>query len=184
MDEISVLRKEIINKRKQLSLEARLSMSDTIYEKVCQLSEYKNSDNVLVYADVNGEVATDKIILNALLQGKNVYAPVCLDNHSMDFYQIFAIDEMYPGKYGIREPLQIDNLVFSKSKITANTICIVPGVLFDNCGNRVGYGAGYYDRYFDRMKIKNRIAICYDFQIVDTIKCSPHDITMTKVICN
>ena len=113
MDEISVLRKEIINKRKQLSLEARLSMSDSIYEKVCKLSEYKNSDNVLVYADVNGEVATDKIILNALLQGKNVYAPVCLDNHSMDFYQIFAIDEMYPGKYGIREPLQIDNLVFS-----------------------------------------------------------------------
>lgn len=180
----SVIRKEIINKRKLLPLDTRLHASDSILNKLYSLEEYKLADRILIYADSNGEVPTDKLILNSLLNGKHVYAPVCGEEYSMDFYEIFALEEMYPGSYGIREPLTIDNLRLKEADINDKTLIIVPGVAFDKHNNRMGYGKGYYDRFLSRMPIINRIALSYDFQIVDCLEVTVTDIPMTKIITN
>ncbi len=182
MTDHSPLRKEMIEKRKSLSVEERLLKSDAIMSKLIALPEYIAADTVLVYADYNGEVATDRIILKALLDGKKVYTPVCEKGFVLDFYRVFALDELTPGAYGIREPLKIEYLKLDKEHISHDTLCITPGVVFDREGHRLGYGKGFYDRFFANTDIKNRIGLCFDFQIVDEIVPNSTDIAMTKVI--
>jgi len=178
------LRKALIEKRKGLSLQYRLEAADIIFIKLIQMDEYICADKVLLYADANGEVATDKLILFSLLEGKRVFAPVCGEDFSMEFYEIFAIDELYPGSYGIREPLPIDSLRLTESVIDEKTIIIVPGIAFDSRNSRIGYGRGFYDRYLGRNRITNRIALAYDFQIVELLETNDTDIPMTKIITN
>lgn len=80
------------------------------------------------------------------------------------------------GAFHIEEPTgddieDIDNI----------ELIIVPGIAYDNRGNRVGRGKGYYDRLLSRTKA-TKIGIGYDFQLVDEIDSEPHDITMDIVI--
>ena len=72
-----------------------------------------------------------------------------------------------------------------------NTICenfdliIMPGVAFDRKGNRIGYGGGYYDKYFSQIKGEsNKIVLAYDFQIVNSIENEAHDIRVNCIITN
>lgn len=183
MDKVA-LRKELIKKRKELTTEYRIKSSDKILDKLFESEEYIKADIILVYADSNGEVATDRLILKSLLNGKRIFAPVCEDNFSMNFYEIFSLDEMYPSTYGIREPLPIENFKLSDAKITDNTLIVVPGVAFDKNNNRMGYGKGYYDRYLSRVDIKHRIGLAYKFQVVDKLEYSETDIPMTRIISN
>lgn len=180
----SELRQIIIKKRRQLSLEYRIEASDKILDELIGLDEYKQADRILIYADANGEVSTDKLILTSLLAGKKVYAPVCGSDYSMEFYQIFALEELYPASYGIREPLTIEELRLTEAVIDDNTLIIVPGVAFDCHSNRMGYGKGYYDRYLAKNTIRQRIALAYDFQIVDSLETKETDIPMTKILTN
>lgn len=80
------------------------------------------------------------------------------------------------GSFHIEEPTgddieDIDNI----------ELIIVPGIAYDNRGNRVGRGKGYYDRLLSRTKA-TKIGIGYDFQLVDEIDSEPHDITMDILI--
>lgn len=80
------------------------------------------------------------------------------------------------GSFHIEEPTgddieDIDNI----------ELIIVPGIAYDNRGNRVGRGKGYYDRLLSRTKA-TKIGIGDDFQLVDEIDSEPHDITMDIVI--
>ncbi len=175
-------RKEIIQNRRELSADERIRLSDIIADKVITLKEYKAADTVLIYADYNGEVATDKLINRALLDGKKVFAPVCEPDLTLEFYRVYAVDELEPGAYGIREPLRIDYLKLKDSDITDKTICITPGTLFDRQCNRMGYGKGYYDRFFAGHEIKNRIGIAYKMQITDGLEVNEYDVPMTVVV--
>ncbi len=178
----SYIRKTILNKRRQLSDYERLYASDLICNRVVSSEQFIQADSVLIYADYNYEVATDRIINYALLQSKKVFVPVCYEDSLMNFYRIFSIDELYPGRYGIREPIVFDNLIFSDSELNESTLCIVPGVAFTVSGERLGYGKGFYDRYFERFPIQNRIGICYKCQIVEKLPTDEHDVLMTSVI--
>lgn len=178
----NTLRQQMIQKRLLLSSEERLRRSDLIADRVCELEEYRNADKLLIYADHNGEVATDRLIRMALLAGKEIYMPVCETGLRLEFYRVFDIDELLPGAYGIREPLRIEYLRLSDEAVNDNTLCIVPGTVFDKAGNRLGYGKGYYDRYLGRTHIKHRIGAAYDFQITDKLSLKAHDIPMTAII--
>ena len=173
---------EILSKRKNLDPTLRLQYSDMIADRIITMPEYTNSDTVLIYADYNAEVATDKLICRALLDSKAVYMPVSNPDYTLDFYRVYAIDELVSGAYGIREPLRIEYLKFNKEIIPDKCICITPGSVFDiNC-NRMGYGKGFYDRFFAECNIPERIGIAFEFQIVPNIVTNEHDIPMTAVV--
>ncbi len=175
-------RADIIKKRKALDAITRIKESDMIADKLFTLDEFKKAKTLLVYADHNGEVATDKIICTALLDGKKVYAPVCLNDNTLQFYRVYALEEMESSTYGIREPLRIEYLKLSADDTDCDTLCITPGTVFDIECNRMGYGKGYYDRFFATNPIPYRIGLAYDFQIMEHIDSKDTDIPMSAVI--
>jgi len=60
---------------------------------------------------------------------------------------------------------------------------IVPGAVFDLKGVRIGYGVGYYDKFFNENKIKvPKIALAFEFQIAKEIELEAHDVNMDLII--
>ena len=81
------------------------------------------------------------------------------------------------GTYGILEPQTQRELVPDE-----NTLVIMPGAVFSREGDRIGYGGGYYDRFLEEFPMCMTIAVCYDFQIVDTLPAEDHDIRVQVII--
>jgi len=65
-------------------------------------------------------------------------------------------------------------------------LVIVPGVVFDKSGHRIGYGHGYYDRFLDNLEKINKnavkVGLAYDFQIADKVPIEKHDVPVDKIV--
>lgn len=82
-----------------------------------------------------------------------------------------------PGRYGLLEP--VDGVPVPPEAFDA---VLVPGLLFTQSGDRLGYGGGYYDRFLARVdKEVARIAIGYTWQLVEDLPVADHDIPMTHL---
>lgn len=172
------IRKEKLQIRKELSFAQVNELSEIICSKLYETDEMKFCRNLLVYADYNNEVATEKIILKALMQGISVYMPR-VKGDEMDFYRVFSPDELQSAAYGIREPYEIEHLKFEEEK---NSVCLLPLSAFDAKGNRIGYGKGYYDKYLNRVKVDSCIGLAYSFQECEGIPTEAFDIKLDKVV--
>ncbi len=160
------LRDEILGRRKILDKEEKKHKDKKIYKTLVNSSLYKKCDNIFTYISFGGEVDTKEIIEKAFLDGKNVYVPVTKADGFMKFVQIEDFSELEKTPFGTLEPFD-DNL---KEEIPRDDyLFIVPGVAFDRNGNRVGYGKGYYDRYFYNHEVFNKIGLAYDFQIKEDV---------------
>lgn len=132
-------------------------LDNLIYENIINMDIFKVCNSVLIYWSINDEVDTINIIKYCLNNNKSVYIPKC--NNGMDFYLINSFDDLKIGKYNILESKLNDNNY-------NNSICITPGICFDKSFYRLGYGKGYYDRFF---KSYNgiKIGLCYDDCLID-----------------
>ena len=108
---------------------------------------FKEAQTVFVYASYKSEADKFLIIQKALQSGKCVAAPK-VDGEEMFFYEIKSLEDLFPGYQGILEPKKEDK----EPVIPADSdIMLVPGAVFDLAGGRIGYGKGYYDRYWNRL---------------------------------
>lgn len=139
------------------------------------VKEYKN---IFTYISYGSEVDTVNFIEYLFDSGKNVYVPKCnVDKCEMAPVRITSFDNLQKNQYGILEPVNND---ICDNKIDA---IIFPGLVFDINGNRIGYGKGYYDRFFASLNYcPSKIAVCYDFQILDSIPSDNNDVKMDRII--
>ena len=185
MNSKDMIRKEIISKRDSLTSREISDKSKVIANKLISAYEYKNAENILIYASMRSEVITDGIIDDALKSGKSVFCPKCTDieNGVMEFIRIDSPYDLKEGYYGIREPLYYENAeIFDVSKDMLKTLIVVPGVAFDRQGNRIGYKGGYYDRFLSKYPLIKTIALAFELQMVDRIPADAHDIPVLQVI--
>lgn len=174
-----LLRKEILKKRESLTLEERDNYSKSIAKLLYSTLEYKEAKNIFIYMSFNSEVDTIQIIEQSFKLGKKIFIPYILkDKEIMHAIEIEAFNNLKRNCYGILEP------VFDKSKINDDNIdlVIVPGIVFDKKGNRIGYGGGYYDRFLLKNKNLHIIGLSFEIQIVENILNKKHDIPMNKII--
>ncbi|MBQ3065692.1 MAG: 5-formyltetrahydrofolate cyclo-ligase [Clostridia bacterium] len=122
-------------------------------EKICALFlssiTYRFAKALLLYAPLEGEIDCMPIARRALEDGKLVAFPRCgSEEGRMDYHVVSSLDELESGTYGILEPSSDAPVCdFSAQGNLMHPVCIVPGLVFDTDGYRVGYGKGYYDRY-------------------------------------
>ncbi len=95
-------------------------------------------------------------------------------------YEVKHMDELTPGYMGIPEPPQMDERLVG---IDDADLVIIPGAGFDFAGNRLGYGAGYYDSLLSQRTRKIPvIALAYEEQIVDSIPAETHDVKVDMIV--
>ena len=172
------IRKEILALRKKLPEKVVEKNSNEIIRKTRQHPVYLNAELILAYIDTNGEVQTKKLIEDAWNQGKKVAVPK-VQGDIMHFYLIESYDQLVPGDFGIQEPKED---CWKIEELTDNTLVIMPGVAFDRAGNRIGYGKGYYDKYFGQYPDIYKIAIAFEMQIIESIPADEYDVSADEVI--
>ncbi len=174
------LRKHIIEKRDAISLERRHSEEIAIIKHLEELGVFLAKLNIFIFLSYNSEVDTTNIIEKIKKSGSAVFVPrVNLKTKTMDIVKYPKDKDFTLNKYGIREP--------KASLPAANPaeidIVISPGAAFTKNLDRLGYGGGYYDKFFPELKPEAKIiAICYDEQIVEHIPVEEHDKKMDYVV--
>lgn len=182
------LRKEILARRNALSPEERQEKSAQIASKVIALEEFRKSNKILLYAPIRSEVETEEIYKEAQRLSKDVYYPKVL-GAEMEFYLDDSMTEFETGAFGIREPKPESTLAFIP-KEEDKIFVLFPGAVFDDEGNRIGYGGGYYDKYLqwllENVSEENicKVAVAYACQVVEMgrIEKEPHDVQMDYVV--
>ena len=141
------IRTAYLSKRNALDAEKRREASEKIAEKVFADKHFKEAQTVFVYASYKSEAETFLIIQKAFQSGKRVAAPK-VQGEEMFFYEIKSVEDFLPGYQGILEP---SNEGKEPIVPTDSDVMLVPGAVFDCQGGRIGYGKGYYDRYWHRI---------------------------------
>ncbi len=168
----TLVRKELINKRKNVI--NKDNKSDLITDKLLQLTS--NYHVVACYAALEEEVNIDNYITMMINKGHKICVPVIKGNDIV-FSLIHSLNDLNKvGVYNIREPEK--KIIVDKSEIDC---IIVPGVGFDNKGNRIGYGKGYYDRYLSGIKAY-KIGITFNDLLLDEIAHDNNDVKLDMVI--
>ncbi len=174
-------REEIILKREQMDVFLKNKNDGLIHEKLFQDETFVNSKQIFIYLSYKNEIDTYEIIKRSFELNKKVGVPKTIfKDRQMDFVHLKSfndIEKIPLNKMGIKEPLEGDVLI-----PTEDTIVIVPGVAFTLKGERLGYGGGFYDRYLSKYGVKNKIVLCYDYQILNCIPIDENDILVSKII--
>ncbi len=172
------IRKNALNKRAALSEKERAQYSERIGESLRKLEEYREASSVFFFASFGTEPDTLPMIENALKEGKAVALPRCIDDKTMVFHYIEATADLKEGYKGIPEPDESLPAALSEPDLI-----IVPGVAFDRELNRIGYGKGFYDRFFKTIPLfVKKAALAFSVQVFDEIPYESPDETMDILI--
>lgn len=141
------------------------------------MPEYKNSAVIMLYLSAKNEPDTLNLARIALNDGKKIVVPITnTADNTLSLSYIDGLNSLKVGAFGILEPIK--TVPCGYDEIDA---VVVPGLVFDKKGGRIGYGKGYYDRFFENTNAV-RIAFCYDFQIVETAATEEHDVGMDIIV--
>ena len=174
------LRKIMIEKRDNIYKEEKAVMDKNIIFSLKEKEFYKNSKNIFIYLGFGSEIDTMSYIQDFINDGKHIFIPrTDIKTKKMEAVEITSLDGLKENKYGILEPND-NKEEFYKNNLD---LIILPGVAFDHSGRRIGYGGGYYDRYLEDIdKRIIKVALIYDFQLLENVPVEEHDIKADYII--
>ena len=176
--------------RQHLGADEQHSTAKTVTETALLQSFFPLGNDIAIYMSANGEVDTG-ILLETLLElGKNCYLPVMLDaTTTLEFRQYLPDQPLIRNSFGLHEPGP------NAPKIAPQLLSTVfmPLVAFDDKGNRLGMGKGYYDRTFAfKMKSANEtakspaspvlIGLAHECQKVESLEAATWDVPLKGII--
>ena len=183
------IRNEVLVARDAMNPMIRDMLSNTIMDNLISTEIFISSRIVYLYSSIRNEVDTVEIIEYCLKSGKKVALPCSYISQGipkMDFYYINSRVDLINGFKGILEPDRRKASVIKANDMPDSII--VPGVAFDYNMNRIGYGKGFYDKYFIehgynyRSMKPNLVGLCYDFQTGYDITPDENDVRMNVIV--
>lgn len=130
--------------RAGLAPDIKKERDTAICRQIAQLTEFRRAGQVLLYAPLPGEINLLPLAKLCLRKGKTVAFPVTDPvTGRLTFRALRRGDRLAPGAYGVPEPPADAPVCLPDKK----TLCVLPGLCFDRCGNRLGQGKGCYDRF-------------------------------------
>ena len=167
-------------KRSDLSKKEKKLKDESIYNQVVNDAAFIAADSVFLFLSFGSEIDTKKIIQHALDHNKKVFLPKVIGK-KLELFKMKDFENLEKSKFGILEP----NAYCESIGNCGIDFILVPGLAFDLSGGRVGYGGGYYDRYISSLpkyETIPKVAIAYDFQIVDEVPMNKYDIPVDRII--
>lgn len=160
------IRNKVINKK----------IKDNIIQDKLLANKYiKDSKLILIYVSFNNEVDTINLI-KFFLRDKLVAIPK-IENDMMNFYYIKSLSELHKGKFSILEP--ITNIIVNDFSYC---VSITPGICFSKNLYRIGYGKGFYDKFYFKHDEIYKIGLTYDECVIDNFEVDIYDQKLDEVI--
>jgi len=170
------LRKELIMRREQLTAKELFSKSQLIEQKVLGLAVLREAKNIMCYVSKDQEVATHQLIKSLLKMDKKVAVPFIVKKGMMKPALINDFSELSPAGFNTLQP-KVGN--FLEQKIDIN---LMPALAISKKADRLGWGAGFYDRFINDYRPKLNLALIFDCQLVDNVPSAAHDQKIDGVI--
>lgn len=163
-------RKNILDLRRSLPKNFFIKKSEYIQKKVIGFIKAKNIKSIGMYIPFNGEIDTQLILNFCLYHDINIGLPKINRYDKMSFFLFEKTNHLILSKYGFMTTnssirLEDKNMSFF----------LVPGIAFDKRGYRIGYGKGFYDKYFQRNPFSIKIGIAFNFQVYTSIPMNKYD---------
>lgn len=170
------LRREIREKKRAMTEADMVRRSEKLAEQFFACDAYQNARTVYGYLPYNQEVRTVPILERALRDGKQVAVPKVYGD-DMKFILMDDLSGTEKSAMGIPEPVSDGPVAEDKTALV-----LMPGVAFTRNGDRMGYGGGFYDRFLAQEPNHPTVALCYDFQIVESLPTEEFDIPVDLVL--
>jgi 5-formyltetrahydrofolate cyclo-ligase len=172
------LRHSLRQARRSLTPAQQQQAALRLRHKLLRSHWFRRSHTIAFYWPADGEISPLSLLHPALRMGKYIYLPV-IRQAALVFRRYRPGDRLYNNRYGIPEPsprrptLTVDEL----------DLILVPLVGFDSHGNRLGMGAGFYDRCFSHLGARPwRIGIAHELQQIAMIPQDPWDKPLHGVV--
>lgn len=146
-----------------------------IYQKVINHSLCQKAKIIGCYVSLPKEVDTLKLI-QKLLQSHRICVPK-VEGVVMNFYEIHSLDDLKEGHFHVLEPVTI-----KKVEPCDIDLMLVPMLAYDQALYRVGYGKGFYDKYFASGFNGYKLGLAYSFQYVETIHHDHYDYALDEIL--
>jgi len=166
------LRSIVLNQRINTDVEQILEKSSRICANLLKVLSELNYETIALYSSFRKEVDLSEVF-HSIRKDKKVVFPFITDK-KMIFRRADSEKDFRLGKFGIMEPMGEE-----EKKID---LFILPAVAFDRNFYRLGYGGGYYDRYFSENLKTVLIGSVFDFQIVQDVFHEEHDVQADMIV--
>lgn len=179
------IRQHIRQLRRELSPEQQQHDAQELLVRFQQLPNVNDSQHIALYLSNDGEIDTQPLIDWLWQHGKSVYLPVLhpFSKGHLLFLHYTEQTRMTLNKYQIREPALDIRLVKPVNEL--DVVC-TPLVAFDNTGQRLGMGGGYYDRTLNRWHNERLgprpLGLAHDCQQVDSLSFEAWDVPLPEII--
>lgn len=177
MDKAALRR--MIRDQKRAMTEAQIAQTSLLLaQKLRAHPLYRQARSLYAYLSYNQEVRTAPILAMARADGKRVAVPKVFDNGTtMRFLWLDNPAAVAPGYCNIPEPI-----ADGPEADDETALVLMPGLAFDKTGNRLGYGGGFYDGFLASHPGHPTVALCFGFQMVDSLETEAHDIPVDAVL--
>ncbi len=154
----------------------RQQWSEDICSRIGADRRIKEAKCIMAFYPLCDEVDILPLIDALCEEGKTILLPVADGNCEMTLRIYEGSGNMEHGILGTSHPQGKEFLDYGKIDVV-----LVPGQAFDKSGHRLGRGKGYYDRFLKKLNRAYTMAVCFPYQIVDSVPFEPHDITVDHV---
>lgn len=138
---------------------------------------FQEAGSLALYSAIHNEVQTETVAGIALESGKILAYPRMRNDH-LEFLRVFTRTDLTPGRFGVLEP-QHGELI----PVEELDVVVVPGVVFDRVGHRLGYGRGFYDRALSVCRAEClKVGFAYDSQVVESLPVARHDRRLSALV--
>ena len=173
------LRKIIKDRKRQYSSSQLEELSLSVLSRLADQESFRKAKIILMYYSLPDEVNTHTFIDEMTALGKTVLLPVVKDSEKMEIREYSGRKDLTEGSFHIMEPT---GKLFPPERYGEIEVGVIPGMSFDEKGNRLGRGKGYYDRFLKKVPTMFKIGICFDFQKINTIPIEETDIRMDYIL--
>nr|WP_231495807.1 5-formyltetrahydrofolate cyclo-ligase [Paucisalibacillus sp. EB02] len=173
------LRKQTIDMLKKLTPEQKSEINVQLQHQLFQSDLWRQAKTIGVTISRGFEWDTHRIIEVGWEQGKTIAVPKCdPKGKSLEFYQLHSFDELETVYYNLLEPKPVEQNRIHKEVMD---LIIVPGIVFDQNGYRIGFGGGYYDRFLNSYE-GTTVSLLSKTQLMDITPFESFDIPVKHLL--
>lgn len=175
------VRQHFLSVRKQLDPDLIAHQNHRIRQQLFTLTELKPAKKVHCYASMSerNEADTFTIIQKLIDLDKQLYLPKMESEKRLSHHYIRSVSELKPNRWGVPEPVLDTN----QGAIPVFDLIVIPMVAGDRQKNRMGYGAGFYDRFLSGRNSSVKVGLLFDEQLSEEpLPVEPIDIPLDILI--